>query len=247
MDLSRKWLNEFIDLPLEEVSDRAFAEAMSVSGSKVEVTRDLSATIRNVVVGRIVKLEKHPDSDHMLVAQLDVGGRTVQICTGAWNVHAGELVPVALDGARLPNGAEIRSGKLRGVASEGMLCSLRELGMTAHDFPEALITPAAILGDYHPLDPAKPSIPSAIKAGDRIFGTVRAAELKALEKRGGAWRCTLSLGDGERECLTPCSNLHASDLVAFDTARGEICTLGDLRAKQEEFPHCISDGILILP
>ena len=158
MDLSRKWLNEFVDLPLEEVNDHDFAEAMSVSGSKVEVTRDLSQTIRNVVVGRIVSLEKHPDSDHMLVAQLDVGGRTVQICTGAWNVHVGELVPVALDGALLPNGAEIRAGKLRGVASEGMLCSLRELGMTAHDFPEAVIVPAAILGDYHPLDPNKPSI-----------------------------------------------------------------------------------------
>ncbi len=247
MDLSRKWLNEFIDLPLEEVSDRAFAEAMSVSGSKVEVTRDLSATIRNVVVGRIVKLEKHPDSDHMLVAQLDVGGRTVQICTGAWNVHVGELVPVALDGALLPNGAEIRSGKLRGVASEGMLCSLRELGMTAHDFPEALITPAAILGDYHPLDPAKPSISPAIKAGDKLFGAVCAAEVKTLEKKDGAWRCTLCLGDGERECLTPCSDLHAGDLVAFDTARGRICTLEDLHAKQEEFPHCISDGILVLP
>ena len=104
MDLSRKWLNEFVDLPIEEVGDHAFAEAMSVSGSKVEVTRDLSKTIANVVVGRIVKLEKHPDSDHMLIAQLDVGGRNVQICTGAWNVHEGELVPAALDGARLPNG-----------------------------------------------------------------------------------------------------------------------------------------------
>ena len=84
MDLSRKWLNEFVDLPLDEVGDRAFAEAMTVSGSKVEVTRDLSETIRNVKVGRIVKLEKHPNSDHMLVAQLDVGAPApVQICTGA--------------------------------------------------------------------------------------------------------------------------------------------------------------------
>ena len=74
MDLSRKWLNEFVDLPLSEVGDRAFAEAMTVSGSKVEVTRDLSESIKNVVVGRIVKLEKHPNSDHMLVAQIDVDG-----------------------------------------------------------------------------------------------------------------------------------------------------------------------------
>ncbi|MBQ3482326.1 MAG: phenylalanine--tRNA ligase subunit beta [Oscillospiraceae bacterium] len=247
MDLSRKWLNEFVDLPLEEVNDHRFAEAMSVSGSKVEVTRDLSQTIRGVVVGRIVKLEKHPNSDHMLVAQLDAGGRNVQICTGAWNVHEGELVPVALDGALLPNGSEIRSGKLRGVVSEGMLCSLKELGMTAHDFPEAVIVPAAILGDYHPLDANKPSISPAIKAGDRIFGKVCAAEIRSLAKENGAWRCTLSLGGEEREAFTPCSNLHAGDLVAFDTAKDRVCTLGDLHAKQEEFPHCITDGILILP
>ncbi len=247
MDLSRKWLNEFVDLPISEVNDHAFAEAMSVSGSKVEVTRDLSGTIRNVVVGRIVKLEKHPNSDHMLVAQLDVGSRIAQICTGAWNVHEGEHVPVALDGALLPNGAEIRSGKLRGVASEGMLCSLRELGMTAHDFPEAVIVPAAILGDYHPLDPDRPSISPDIKPGDGIFGKVCAAAITELEKEDGAWHCALSLGEEEKEILTPCSNLHVGDLVAFDTAKERICTLEDLRAKQEEFPHCISDGILILP
>ena len=248
MDLSRKWLNEFVDLPLEEVNDHAFAEAMSVSGSKVEVTRDLSKTIRGVVVGRIVKLVKHPNSDHMLIAQLDVGGNVpVQICTGAWNVHVGELVPAALDGALLPNGAEIRSGKLRGVDSHGMLCSLKELGMTAHDFPEAVIVPAAILGDYHPLDPNKPSISPEIKAGDRIFGKVCAAEITELDKEGAEWHCELSLGGEEREVLTPCSNLHVGDLVAFDTARERICTLEDLHARQEEFPHCIGDGILILP
>ena len=248
MDLSRKWLNEFVDLPLGEVNDHAFAEAMSVSGSKVEVTRDLSKTIRGVVVGRIVKLVKHPNSDHMLIAQLDVGGNApVQICTGAWNVHVGELVPAALDGALLPNGAEIRSGKLRGVDSHGMLCSLKELGMTAHDFPEAAIVPAAILGDYHPLDPNKPSISPEIKAGDRIFGKACAAEIKELDKEGAEWHCELSLGGEEREVLTPCSNLHVGDLVAFDTARERICTLEDLHARQEEFPHCIGDGILILP
>ena len=248
MDLSRKWLNEFVDLPLEEVNDHAFAEAMSVSGSKVEVTRDLSKTIRGVVVGRIVKLVKHPNSDHMLIAQLDVGGNVpVQICTGAWNVHVGELVPAAPDGALLPNGAEIRSGKLRGVDSHGMLCSLKELGMTAHDFPEAAIVPAAILGDYHPLDPNKPSISPEIKAGDRIFGKVCAAEITELDKEGAEWHCELSLGGEEREVLTPCSNLHVGDLVAFDTARERICTLEDLHARQEEFPHCIGDGILILP
>ena len=73
MILSRKWLNEFVELPIDEYDDKRFAEAMTISGSKVEVTEDLSKTIHNVKVGRIVKLEKHPNSDHMLVAQVDVG------------------------------------------------------------------------------------------------------------------------------------------------------------------------------
>ena len=243
MKLSRKWLNEFVDLPLSEVGDRAFAEAMSISGSKVEVTEDLSAGIQNVVVGRILSMEKHPDSDHMYVVSADVGREEpVQIVTGAWNVHVGDLVPVALDGALLPNGAEIRSGKLRGVRSDGMLCSLKELELTEHDYPYAVIHAAAVLGDYHPLDPAKPSISPEIKAGDRIFGAVRAAEI--LEVSGS--RVVLGLGQEEKTVTSRCSNLHAGDLVAFDTKREAICELADLRAEQAEFPHCIPDGILIL-
>ena len=95
MNLSRKWLTEFVDLSLEEYSDKVFAEGMTVSGSKVEVTEDLSETIKNVKVGRILSIEKHPNSDHMLVTQIDVGEEEpVQICTGAWNVHCGDLIPV---------------------------------------------------------------------------------------------------------------------------------------------------------
>ncbi len=248
MDLSRKWLNEFVDLPLDEVGDRAFAEAMTVSGSKVEVTTDLSETIRNVKVGRIVKLDKHPDSDHMLVVQVDVGDEAPrQICTGAWNVHVGDLVPTALDGALLPNGSTIRSGKLRGVESDGMLCSLKELGCTTHDFPYAEIKAAAILGDYHPLDKNKPSISADIQAGDRIFGKVVAALVKAVVPAGvNLWDTVLDAGEANVESVFDCQNLHAGDLVAYDTGKNRVCTLEDLRAKQEEFPHCISDGILIL-
>ena len=248
MKLSRKWLNEFVDLPLEQYDDRSFAEAMTVSGSKVEVTEDLSKSIKNVKVGRIVKLEKHPNSDHMLVCQLDVGaGEPVQICTGAWNVHEGDLVPVALHNALLPNGTKITRGKLRGVLSDGMLCSLKELGCTAHDFPYGVIKPAAILGDYHALDPAKPSISADIKAGDRIFGKVVAARVEAIAPAGvNLWDTALSLGESDVEGVFDCQNLHVGDLVAYDTAKGSVLTPEDLRARQEEFPHCINDGILIL-
>ena len=122
MNLSRKWLNEFVELPLDEYDDRTFAEAMTISGSKVEITEDLSKEISNVKVGRILSIEKHPNSDHMLVTKIDVGAEEpVQICTGAWNVHVGDLVPAALHNSVLPGGVKITKGKLRGVESCGML------------------------------------------------------------------------------------------------------------------------------
>ena len=154
MNLSRKWLNEFVDLPLSEVGDRDFAEAMSVSGSKVEVTEDLSLTMKNVKVGRVISIERHPDSDHMWVCRIDVGdGKPVQICTGAQNVKQGDLVPAALDGSVLPGGVEIKAKPLRGVPSDGMLCSFKELGATLHDFPYAIEDGILILqGDYKPGD-----------------------------------------------------------------------------------------------
>ena len=245
MKLSRKWLNEFVDLPLDEYDDKTFAEAMTVSGSKVEVTDDLSAEMKNVRIGKILSIEKHPNSDHMLVTKIDVGEEEpVQICTGAWNVHVGDLVPAALHNSVLPGGVKITRGKLRGVPSEGMLCSLKELDVTTHDFPYAEIKAAAILGDYKAIDPEKPSISADIKAGDRIFGKVIAAEVKAVENAGvNLWKCSL---EPAAECVTYCQNLHEGDLVAYNTGSGTICTLDDLHAKQEEFPHCISDGILIL-
>lgn len=93
MLLSRKWLNEFVQV---EADDKEFSEAMTLSGSKVENTEVLNASLKNVVAGRIIKLERHPDSDHMWVCQIDVGeAEPVQIVTGAWNIHEGDLVPVA--------------------------------------------------------------------------------------------------------------------------------------------------------
>jgi len=249
MILSRKWLNEFVELPINEYDDKRFAEAMTISGSKVEVTEDLSQTINNVKVGKIIKLEKHPNSDHMLVAQVDVGAEApVQICTGAWNVHEGDMIPVALHKSLLPGGVKIEKGKLRGVPSEGMLCSLKELGLTAvHDYPYAVIKAAAILGDYHPIDPEKPSITADIHHGDKIFGTVVAADVTHMHRFNTYnWKLELDLGVREVEIVTDCQNIHIGDMLAYDTKRGAVCTLADLRAKQEEFPHCIEDGIFVI-
>ncbi len=137
MNLSRKWLDTFVDC--SSISDRDFAEAMTLSGSKVEVVEDLHANIKNMVVGKILKMERHPDSDHMWVCQVDVGKeKPIQIVTGAQNQKEGDLIPTALDGSLLPNGTEIHTGELRGVVSEGMFCSLGELGLTLHDYPYAI-------------------------------------------------------------------------------------------------------------
>ena len=138
MNLSRKWLNEFVDLSLDEVGDREFAEAMTMSGSKVEGTHVMGEGISGVVVGRIVEMVRHHDSDHMWTCKVDVGGeRLLQIVTGAQNQKVGDLVPVALDGATLPGGVTINTTVFRGELSEGMMCSLKELGLTLHDFPYA--------------------------------------------------------------------------------------------------------------
>ncbi len=157
MDLSRKWLSEFVDI---DAGDRDFAEAMTMSGSKVEVTTDPGAEIENVVVGRVLELHRHPDSDHMWVCSVDVGAAApVQIVTGAQNVQAGDLCPVALNGAKLPGGVEIKTGKLRGELSEGMLCSLKELGLTVNDFPYAIENGIFILQEpCAPGDDIKPVV-----------------------------------------------------------------------------------------
>ena len=246
MILSRNWLNEFVDL--KDITDKEFNDEMTLSGSKVETIERPDENLKNVVVGKILEMKRHENSDHMWVCQIDVGqAEPVQIVTGAWNIHVGDYVPAALHGAHLPGGVKIEKGKLRGVESNGMLCSLKELGMTAeHDFPYAVITPAALLNDYHPLDPAKPSIPADIKPGDKVYGPVLCGRVKAVESVDGGYNVRVNDGTVTRAAKTVCSNLHEGDLVAYNTKSDTICTLEDLHAEQKEFPHCIADGIFVL-
>ena len=247
MILSRNWLNEFVDL--KDITDKEFNDEMTLSGSKVETIERPDENLKNVVVGKILEMKRHENSDHMWVCQIDVGqAEPVQIVTGAWNVHVGDYVPAALHGAHLPGGVKIEKGELRGVESNGMLCSLKELGMTAeHDFPYAVITPAAILNDYHPIDKDKPSIPADIKPGDKVYGPVVAARVLECAPLGdGTFHTCLDLGNATAVPDTRCSNLHEGDLVAYNTKSDTICTLEDLHAEQKEFPHCIADGIFVL-
>ncbi len=137
MKLNRKWLNEeFVDL--SHISDKEYVEKLTVFGQKVETYERLDAEIKNVKVGKVLSIVRHENSDHMWVCQIDVGeAEPVQIVTGAQNVHEGDLVPAALHNSYLPGGIHITKGKLRGEKSNGMLCSINELGLTLNDFPDA--------------------------------------------------------------------------------------------------------------
>ena len=138
MKLNRKWLHEeFVDL--SHVSDKEFVETMTIFGQKVETYERLDSEIKNVVVGKVLDIQRHENSDHMWVCMIDDGTEEpVQIVTGAQNVKVGDLVPVARHNSWLPGGVHITKGKLRGVKSNGMLCGLEELGLTVGDFPYSI-------------------------------------------------------------------------------------------------------------
>lgn len=134
MNLSRKWLTDFVDVT--DIPDKEFCDRMTDTGSKVEGYTVLGADIENVVVGRILSVKKHENSDHLQICSVDVGeGEPVQIVTGAQNIFEGAVIPVAKADSTLPGGVHIKPGKLRGVDSFGMLCSIGELGLTTHDMP----------------------------------------------------------------------------------------------------------------
>ena len=133
MNLSIKWLNDFVNTDGIEIKE--YCDRMTDTGSKVEGYEKLGEDVQNVIVARVKKMARHENSDHLWVCQVNIGSETVQIVTGAQNVHEGDIVPAAIPVAHLPGDITIKPGKLRGVESYGMLCSYHELGLTEHDMP----------------------------------------------------------------------------------------------------------------
>ena len=158
MNLSRKWLNEFVKV---DCDNREFSERMTMSGSKVEGYEVMNENIINVVVGQIKSIEKVEDSDKLLCTQVDVGSETIQVVTAAHNIYEGAFVPVAKDGSTLPNGVKIKKGKLRGVESNGMFCSIAELCLTKNDFPTAVTDGIFLLNE-------EPELSGKLNCGDDI-------------------------------------------------------------------------------
>ena len=155
MNTSLSWIRAYV--PDLDVEAQEYADAMTLSGTKVESYEKLDADLDKIVIGQIDKLEKHPDADKLVVCQVNVGIETVQIVTGAPNVKEGDKIPVVLDGGRVAGGHEpgqkvaggikIKKGKLRGVESCGMMCSIEELGSTKEMYPESPDNGVYIFGD----------------------------------------------------------------------------------------------------
>lgn len=145
MDLSKRWLQDYVDL---EVDDHGFAEAITLSGSKVESYRYEGQELSNIVVARVEDIVHHDNADTLWVCQLNVGKEeNIQIVTSAQNLKVGDYVPAALHKSTVAGGYQITKGKMRGVVSEGMMCSVAELGLTVHDFPYAIENGIFVLGD----------------------------------------------------------------------------------------------------
>ncbi len=151
MNLSLRWLKEFVDIG--NIAPRDFSEAMTMSGSKVEMFEAEGGQVENILVGRVLDIQKHPDADKLVVCQVNVGDKNVQIVTAATNLKVGDYVPVCMDKSKLYDGTPIKKGKLRGVVSEGMFCSVAELGLTTHDFPYAIQDGIFVLQDDPDLTP----------------------------------------------------------------------------------------------
>lgn len=132
MKASIEWLKEYSDIDVDSVE---LGDILTMTGSKVETIEQRGNDIKNVVVGKILEIKKHEDSDHLVVTQVDVGDEKVQIVTGANNIKEGDIIPIAKDGSELPGGVKIKKGLLRGIESCGMMCSVGELGLELSDYP----------------------------------------------------------------------------------------------------------------
>ena len=135
MKASIEWLEEYSDIDVDSVK---LGDILTMTGSKVETVEQRGNDIKNVVVGKILEIEKHPDADKLVVTKVDVKTEILQIVTGANNIKVNDIVPIAKDGAELPGGVKIKTGKLRGIESCGMMCSVGELGLDVNDYPNQI-------------------------------------------------------------------------------------------------------------
>lgn len=150
MKASREWLEEYSDIDVDTIK---LGDILTMTGSKVETIEQKGNEIKNVVIGKILEVKKHPDADKLVVTKIDVGnGEIVQVVTAATNIKVdepGQIVPVARDGAELPKGVKIKTGKLRGVESQGMMCGMEELEIDPANYPDKVVDGIFILDNEY--------------------------------------------------------------------------------------------------
>ncbi len=152
MKASVEWLSEYSDIDVDTIT---LGDILTMSGSKVETIDQLGNDIKNVVVGKILEIKKHPDADKLVITKVDVGTEKIQIVTGAPNIHVGDIVPIAKDGSDLPGGVKIKKSMFRGIESCGMMCSLGELNLDIANYPDQIENGIMILGEKHEKDIGK--------------------------------------------------------------------------------------------
>lgn len=199
MKLPCEWLSEYIDLNGTDAGD--LAQKLTMSGSKVEAVEYTGEGIENIVIGHLLEVSKHSGADKLLITKVDIGTGIIQVVTGAENVKEGQYVPVAVDGSFIVGGRKIKKGKLRGELSEGMLCSLDELGLTAEDWPGAIEDGIMILSDVLSLDKLIPG-----------------NDVKSLLGLGGAV-IDLEITPNRPDCLS----IHGMAREVAATLKAEVC------------------------
>jgi phenylalanyl-tRNA synthetase beta chain len=214
------WIKDYVDI---NVGVKEYADRMTMSGSKVEGYEKIYDGMINVIVGRVTEIIKHVNADKLMVCRVETGNGTITVVTGAKNVKSGDLVPVALDGAMLPDGEEIRRGSIRGVVSEGMFCSLKELGLTAADYPEAcgdgifILSNDCIMGQ---------DIRDALDLRDDVVEfEITPNRSDCLSIRGLALESAVTLNEGYRPPVTELieEGRSAEDYICVEIKDSDLC------------------------
>ena len=228
------WIKDFV--PDLNCTDQEFMDAMTMSGTKCEGYERLDKNLENIVIGKIEKIERHPDADKLIVCQVDVGSEKVQIVTGAPNVSEGDIVPVVLsggkvagghDGGPLPeNGIKIKAGKLRGVESNGMMCSIEELGSSRDVYPDAAEDGIYLLPKDAGLKPGDDAI-EALGMRDTVFdyeitsNRVDCYSIMGVAREAAA---TFNLPFHYPDVKETGNSEKASDYISVDIEDKDLCT-----------------------
>ncbi|HZJ82184.1 MAG TPA: phenylalanine--tRNA ligase subunit beta [Clostridia bacterium] len=215
-----KWLKDYVDI---DITTKELADAMILTGSNVEGVEELGKDIENVVVGKIISIDSHPNADKLIICKVDVGNELLQIVTGATNVREGQLVPVAVDGAVLPGGTRITAGELRGESSQGMMCSIEELSLEEFGYIQGKDDGILVLDGEYSLGM---DIREALKLKDEVIEfEITPNRADCLSMVGIAREAAVTFGKDYRlpEITVEEENDRTQDLVKVIVEDEELC------------------------